>query len=771
MATGSVKRLEIGRETSGLAKAAGIFRSIGGRWPRAAAACALALVAGMSPRPLAAREAAKPGATLELVPDNAAFYSSMLRNRERFEAIAHSRAWAKFKAIPVVQMGWALYAMQAINPNSGVGKFNAALQDPEVRKTLAVLGDMMSEEVFCYGDASMVDFVDLSQRLVGAMRYGPTIVQLSGQGRDIPPNKLQGRILLSALVENLPLLKVPDVVFGFKVSDVKAAQQQLNYLEKQATEALEKNPQLQGRLKKTTLGGHSYLTLSLDGKLVPWDRIPADQIKEIEAHEGDFDKVVARLKQMNLVIAVGLRDDYLLLSIGSSTDALTRLGQGKHLASRPELAPLQKFAGKRLISIAYLSKAMSARLLSNQKDLDQALKAVQQMLPSLPTADRDQIGKDVAALVADLKTIVPEPGAMMGLSFLTERGIEGYQYTWGDHARLDGSKPLDLLQHVGGSPTMAAVNRVKVSAKRYDLLAKWFAVGYRYFEKYAVPRMHEKERGEFQKFAASAKPLLGRLDRTTREMLLPALADGQVGIVLDTKLKSKQFAQALPATDTPLRMLEPALVLGVSNAELLRKACRSYKDILNDLIDAARKIEGSKIPADFRIPDAKVVKIKNGGTFYTYPLPKSWGVEKKVRPNAGLSSNVAVLSLSTQHSTRLLKATPPSIAGRPIPTDRPLAAAAMIDFAGLVDAATPWIDLGVQQLAAKQEDEEASKAKAGEILAQVHSFLDVLKVVRTITSESYLEQGALVSHTELEIRDIAAQAEESNDDTPNVTPK
>ena len=85
-----------------------------------------------------------------------------------------------------------------------------------------------------------------------------------------------------------------------------------------------------------------YLTFSLDGSMIPWDEASLDEFREFEATKGDVDKVVARLKEMTLVIAVGLRGDYLLVSIGSSTDVLARLGQGKHLAERPELAPLAK---------------------------------------------------------------------------------------------------------------------------------------------------------------------------------------------------------------------------------------------------------------------------------------------------------------------------------------------------------------------------------------------------------------------------------------------
>ena len=47
----------------------------------------------------------------------------------------------------------------------------------------------------------------------------------------------------------------------------------------------------------------------------------------------------------------------------------------------------------------------------------------------------------------------------MGLSFLADRGVEGYRYAWGGHDRLDGSKPLGLLEHVGGNPILGVVVR------------------------------------------------------------------------------------------------------------------------------------------------------------------------------------------------------------------------------------------------------------------------------------------------------------------------
>ena len=532
----------------------------------------------------------------------------------------------------------------------------------------------------------------------------------------------------------------------------------MDNLQKEATPALEQNPTFKGKLKKAEIAGHSYLTLSLDGNMIPWDNLPIEDLKESAGKAGDADKVIERLKKMTLVVALGLRGEYLLLSIGSSTDALERLGQGKPLADRPEMSPLKKFADKRVTAVGYVESALSTRLFSNRKDFDDLLKATKQLLPQtgLPAAEQEQIAKDAAALAADLKTLAPDPGALAYIGFRTDRGAESYQYWTGHFPLLDGSKPLSLLEHIGGNPTIAAVLRGKVSGKNYEMAAKWLGVGYGYFEKYGLPRMPEQEREKFQKFATAARPLVEQLHKTTRDMLLPALADGQFAFVIDTKLKSKQFLKSLPATEKSMPMLEPALVFGVSDANLLRKACVEYRTIGNGLIDAIRKIEGTQVPEDFSIPEPTILQ-ESVGTLYTFPLPKEAGVnEKAILLNAGLSSSVAVLSVNKGHTKRLLGVNPPSIQGRPVDVSRALAATSMIDVAGLVDVLTPWIDLGVNAMIQNQPggDDPAQKGQVAMYLDQVHTVLDVLKVVRAITGQTYTEGDTTVHHMEIELHDV-----------------
>ena len=112
---------------------------------------------------------------------------------------------------------------------------------------------------------------------------------------------------------------------------------------------------------------------------------------------------------------------------------------------------------------------------------------------------------------------------------------------------------------------------------------------------------------------------------------------------------------------------------------------------------------------------------------------------------------MAVVSITHEQAERLLKATPLAVGGVLGKTDRPLAAAAWFHWAGLFDAAGPWIDFAVDQIMAANTNDETAKDS---VAAQVHTAVNVLKSLRTVTAESYLEDGALVSHSLLEIHDV-----------------
>src|SRR5262249_14078329 len=173
-------------------------------------------------------------------------------------------------------------------------------------------------------------------------------------------------------------LEARGFVLGSRRENTKRATAQLGRLEKLMESLVDRTPPLKGRFKKAKVGGGNFLTLALDGSMVPWEQVP---LNKIEKNPGEFDGLVKKLKQLKLTVAVGTRDNYLLLGIGETTAPVAALGGNKSLLELDELKPLAKHAGKKLTSVNYTSKAFSARAGLTKRDVDAGLESWQGLLP------------------------------------------------------------------------------------------------------------------------------------------------------------------------------------------------------------------------------------------------------------------------------------------------------------------------------------------------------------------------------------------------------
>jgi len=707
-----------------------------------AVACA---VLALSAPPSRAADLDKLDFSIKEIPEDAAYYNVWLRNKEQIDLVANSKAWAKLTSLPTLQQAWQLIQLQ-IQFGPGA-QFQAWYGDPANKELVALAGDMLSNEIFIYGGANSADFAELVSQMIATVRYGPAIAQLSGQGKGLTQDELMQASLFHALANNIDRLQTPDLIIGFKLSNTKPAENQLKRLEELAKAAADNEPKLKGRVKREKVAGGDFLTLTLDGTLIPWDEVLAP-LKDHEEKPGQHAALVKKLAGLKQTVAIGIRNGYLLVALGQSTAPLTKLGQGKKLTDRPELQPLAKHADQRLTSVAYLSKAFNTQISANQRDVDGWIQMAEEWIKNadLPADKKTRMKKDLAELAKDLKDNIPEAGAVLSFGFLSKRGSESYNYDWGQHPAVDGSKPLTLLDHVGGSPIFAAVARAKYSPEAYPKMVKWLRTAWTYVDDFAVPQLDETQKEQYQKFMKVAAPLLKRLDETTGQLLLPALADGQVGLVLDAKLSSKQWFVAMPASDKALPMLEPALVVGVSDAAKLEKAFAEYRSLANDVITTVRKIDPDNVP-EFKIPSPQTRKLK-AGTMYFYPLPEI-GLDKKLLPNAGISDKLAVLTISQEHTERLLTATPLKADSGPLAdSKRAMAGAMYLDWPALVDTFYPWAEFGAGLASGGDEDKQKDTMK------QVKDVFDVLKCLRSYSSATYFEGKALVTHGETVWRDL-----------------
>src|SRR4051794_27903306 len=118
--------------------------------------------------------------------------------------------------------------------------------------------------------------------------------------------------------------------------------------------------------------------------MIPMDKIPWDQIEE---KEGQYENIRKRLKSLKLSVALLVKNDYLLLTIGPDTKVADRLSRGSPLAGRPELAPLAKFADRKLISVGYTSKALIESAATRPEDVRGVVDYLRNGLDKLPISE------------------------------------------------------------------------------------------------------------------------------------------------------------------------------------------------------------------------------------------------------------------------------------------------------------------------------------------------------------------------------------------------
>ena len=82
-------------------------------------------------------------------------------------------------------------------------------------------------------------------------------------------------------------------------------------------------------------------------------------------------------------------------------------------------------------------------------------------------------------------------------------------------------------------------------------------------------------------------------------------------------------------------------------------------------------------------------------------------------------------------------------------TDRPLAVAGWFDWKELIGAVTPWVNYVLEQI-----PEQKMAGQKFLVVSQVQTVLEVLSTIKSITSETYIEDNIIVCHSLVEIQDL-----------------
>lgn len=774
-------------------------------WPRVAIVClaSLALVP-------AARSAEAPRPGVAIVPHDAAFVSSSLRLRDQYDRLMKSNAVAAIKALPGVKRALDSIDEQRSSPGSPLSTFDTFMELPENEAAAALLADMVSTDTLVYGEPSCVSFAKLLRLVAAAQRRasfgGVDIVVDAEAVEEVAPAdddtdddtenegldegdrelalaldmqvdvgeagtaKEQAQATLETLAANLDLIVVPDLVWLFKTTKPELGADQLKRLEVLATLMLQADPEMATALTRRKVAGGDLLTFTLDGERVPWAELERE-MADVTGDEERAAKVFERLRSLDLVVAVGIVGDWVVLSVGDSLDHLEKLAlpgsDRKGLLTVPAFAPLLEHLDKPLTGISYMSEPLAEAFASSRADVESLLEIVDAADDeTLSDKAREDIRGLVSRAADEYEKRLPETGPWMGFSMLTDLGYEGYVWDWTRNRPLDGSKRLDLLEHAGGAPLAVSVSRLKSDPAAVGAVVDLAGAAWKLFQEHGLPRLGERDRDAFNAFEEHVAPFGPRLAEILTAKILPALGDGQVGLVLDAKSRTKKPAAALPASDEQLPLVEPAVVLPLSNPKLFREGLSDLFALGDELTDAIRAIDADAVPAGYRIPAPEKSK-SDAGTVWAWPLVKS-GLDEQVRPSIGVGEQAAVFSLAPAQAGRLLVESKLETGGQLATFAEPLASAAALDVAGIIDVLQPWAVYLTRYGCVQERDgvvdadaeltaaDETEQAK--EVLAHVKVVLEAAKSLRAMVAETAVRDDALVTHWRNVIRDMPAKA-------------
>ena len=425
--------------------------------------------------------------------------------------------------------------------------------------------------------------------------------------------------------------------------------------------------------------------------MVPLDQIPW---KDMEEHEGQFQKLRMRLKTLTLTVSLLVKDNYLLLTVGPHAGVAETLGQGPGLETRPEMAPVVRFADRHPVAISYISKALAVGSSTTGENMLGMLDTVKDGLDKVGLTEkrREAIDKDLKRLVNEVIAALPKPGATVAVSFLSDRGQESYVYNYGTSPDAVTPKPLTILSHLGGAPLIALAGQVNDPTPGYRYVAGWIKTIYGHIDGAAKEILEQRgledQYKKFQEGMEQVLPFLRKFDDITGNQFMPALGEGETAFVIDGKWTSKNWFEGFDQNGKDLPLLEIGIVRTVKDSAKLLKSFQAYRELINEVMAKARQF-GAPLPEEgMPKPESKSIA---AGTVYFWPLPPA-GQDKQILPNFGLSDKLFVFSLSTKHSERLLTSTPLTMDGGPLSSTKPAISGAVVDFAGFVGAIRPWIE-------------------------------------------------------------------------------
>lgn len=698
-----------------------------------------------------------------LIPDDAAFLASTLRGREQYDRIVASNAFASLKELKSVAKALDELAKQQTQPGNPMAIAMMMMQMPDNQEALALLKDMVATDTFVFGTSSWVTVSKLFKKLQSAQQAANIATITKGTDLDLDTDTTLNRLIAETLAANTDQIVIPDLAWGFHTTQTDAAKKQLDRIEGFATSMAQSQPMLADAVARQKIGAGDFITVTIkpDPNLIKMamSNVVKDDMEE------KLEKILKRVGELEIVVALGIVKEHVVLSIGGGTEHLQAMGStgGSLLDTRP-FEVVRDATEKSLTSIWYRSQKLAKAWETSPEDIEQAKKfaaAVAKANDLTPeaTAEAEEL---VGELLEGYASQMPEAGPWLAYSYLTDTGYAGEEWNWAKNLPWNGSMPLSL-DHFGGDPLALFALRTKTDAEQFEAFVSW-ANSLRKFVSNAIASTGDDDVQEgFKTFDEKIVPLGEELTNTVREKFLPSLKNGQFGLVLDGKATTTKLQADLPSSSEPLPLIEPAIVLSLDDDKLFREGLSDIFALSDKVLSVIREIdEDDNIPSEYRIPDPEE-KDAEGGNLWTFALPES-GLDEQIQLSIGVGKNAAVFSFTPTQAERILTSSPLQLEGD---FSQNLAAAAILDWVAFANLLEPWATYvircgGMQQEKGRLDPDstigpDSETEEVTDALEQLATIFDVVRCLKSATAKTSIEEDATVTRWQNRIEDLPAK--------------
>ena len=639
---------------------------------------------------------------IRLAPEDSDLFVGTMQLQEQWNRFTASKLYQDLAKVPCVEKLIDALRTQWEGREGQVGQARQMIDNPNVESLLKLALDMFSDESFFFADGQA------SQAIIGIHSLSEEITEIAASG----DSEAIVDYFMQLQKSDIDDIEIPTVVFGFKVKDQERVLGKLDELEGLVRFGLGSVPMAQSfveGLERIEDSRGVRIAWTVIPEMIPWTQIrrniPANESGQIT------EKIQDLLADRQVCITIGQLDGYLIFALSEEPEAITELGAEKSLLENPDFKPVVQNANKELTSVTYVSDAYADAYFQTQlkdffsRQIGAQLRMLQVRGQGLPKGF-ESLPEDLAWIDEQIEELVPDFQGQTNFSFLTKTGSEVWSHARTENVLFDASKPLDVLEHVGGDPMMLLAFRLQDHPE-------YFATARRIVRKVKdyldlVPEMDSlsaSERDAWEVGLDRGWPLVVQLADIWEKQFMPAMKDGQHAWVLQGgSMSSKQWYKDMPESSKPLAIPEIATITGLSDRQAMSDAWTSLFDLFDKSLELVRELEPNSVSDDYSIPKPVPVETKVGEK-YTLPIPDDCPVPKNLAPQVVLTDRYMISTYSEQQSESLVKTLDLSIAKSLVSSKQACASVSYLDLGRLVTFVKPWIAYAIETTKGSLDDD------------------------------------------------------------------